>query len=109
MGIIISIVMIVANFFVYSKMGLPGWKTIIPIYNLYVLCDKVWGNGWKFILFLIPLYNIYLAFVLYIDLAHAFGQSTGFGLGLVFLNPIFICILAFSSKCEYSFPEENVI
>jgi hypothetical protein len=34
-------------------------------------------------------------FVVYIDFAKAFGQGTLFGLGLIFLSPIFICILGF--------------
>ena len=44
---------------------------------------------------LIPIYNIYLIFKINIDLAHEFGMSTGFGVGLTLLFPIFACILAF--------------
>lgn len=99
--LIISIVVIVANVFIYRKMGYEGWEAIIPFYNIYILCRELWGNGWKCLLFLIPFYNIYLLFKFYIDLAHSFNQSTGFGLGLVFLSPIFACILAFSPDIEY--------
>lgn len=96
-----SIASIVASVFVYRKMGKEGWEAIIPFYNLYVLCEELWGNGWKFLLFLIPFYNIYLLFKIYIDLAHAFNKETVFGVGMVFLAPIFLCILAFDPNCEY--------
>lgn len=104
MTFIISVVAIVAQVFVYRKMGYEGWEAIVPFYNMYVLCNELWGDGWKFLFFLIPFYNIYLMFKLYIDLAAAFDKSAGFGVGLVFLSPIFLCILAFSPDCEYVRP-----
>lgn len=97
LGIILQIVALVANWFVFKKMGREGWEGIIPIYNLYVLFQVLYGNGWKFLLLLIPFYNIYLAIKLDIDLAHAFNKSTGFGIGLLFFPFIFNCILAFSA------------
>lgn len=100
-GTLIGIVVLVANVFIYRKMGYEGWEAIIPFYNLYILFKEIMGDGWKFLLLFIPIYNIYLTFVLYINLAHAFGQSTGFGVGLVLLSPVFTCILAFDSNCQY--------
>ena len=32
----------VGSWFTFKKMGLPGWKGIIPYYNMYVLFDEVW-------------------------------------------------------------------
>lgn len=100
-GTLISILVLVANVFIYRKMGYDGWEAIVPFYNLYILFQEIMGNGWKFLLLFIPFYNIYLTFVLYINLAHAFGQGTGFGVGLVLLSPVFSCILAFDSNCQY--------
>ena len=57
-------------------------------------------NGWMFLLLLIPIVNIIVAIMLYVNLAKAFGKSTGFAIGLIFLNFIFMLILAFSSA-EY--------
>ena len=97
-----TIISYVANWFIFKKMGRKGWEGIVPIYNLYVLFEELYGNGWRMLTLLIPFYNIYVIFKLYIDLAHKFGQSTAFGWGLIFLNPIFMCILAFSGtiQCE---------
>ena len=93
----IIVVMIVAMWKVFTKAGKPGWAAIVPIYNTYTLFDMVYGKGWKFLFLLVPFYNIYVGIKLYIDLAHAFGKSGGFAVGLIFLNPIFMCILGFGS------------
>lgn len=93
---IITVICFIANWFIFKKAGREGWEGIIPVYNTYVQMELLYGNGMKFLLFLIPFYNIYLIFKLCIDWAHAFNKSTGFGLGLVFLAPIFTIILAFS-------------
>lgn len=96
----ITVFLLAAMWRVFAKAGRPGWAAIIPIYNAYVLFDIVYGKGWKFLLMLIPFYNIYLMFKTYITLAHKFGKSTGFGIGMVFLSFIFMPILGFGSA-EY--------
>ena len=95
--IIISIVSMAASWVMFRKMGHEGWEGIIPFYNAYVLFDELYGNGWKFLLLLVPFYNIYVAVKLMIDLAHAFNKSTSFGIGLLLVNVVFSCILAFGS------------
>ncbi len=92
---LLYILLLVALWVVFKKMGRQGWEGIIPVYNLYVLFEEIYGNGWKFLLLLIPLYNIYLIFAVNIKLAKGFGQSSGFGVGLTLLSFIFMPILAF--------------
>lgn len=98
---LLTLISYVALYFVFRKMGKEGWEGIIPFYNLYVLFETLYGDGWKFLLFLVPFYNIYLLFKVHIDLAHRFGKSTGFGIGLTLLNTIFMCILAFSDDAQF--------
>lgn len=103
MGIIslaLAVVSYVAMWRVFEKADRPGWAALIPFYNAYTEFDIVYGNGWKFLLLLIPFYNIYVAIKFDIDFAHAYGQSTAFGVGLIFLSTIFTCILGFGSA-EY--------
>ena len=94
-SIIFCILGIVVFWKIFTKAGEEGWKAIIPIYNIYILVKIADGNGIKFLLFLIPIVNIVYMCMLYIRLAKSFGKSTGFGVGLIFLNVIFLCILAF--------------
>lgn len=99
-ALVVSLVAIIAQWKLYKKAGRPGWAVLIPFYNTYVLFDIIYGNGWRFLLLLIPFFNIYVLIKAMLDLAHVYGQSTAFGVGLIFFQLIFMCILAFGSA-EY--------
>ena len=101
LSLIATLLSLAASWLIFKKMGRQGWEGIIPLYNTYVLCQELYGNGWKFLCLLIPLYNIYFAIKLYIDWAHAFGKSTGFAIGMLFLPFIFQLILAFDPSAQY--------
>ena len=68
--------------------------------------DIAWGNGWMFLLTLVPCVNIVITIMYCIKLAKAFGKSTGFGVGLIFLNTIFILILGLGDA-QYVGPEQK--
>lgn len=95
----------------FEKAGKPGWASIIPIYNLIVLLEIV-GYKWYYIFVycasVIPYigYIIVLLFniTLYIKLAKSYGKQTGFGIGLLFLFPIFAAMLSFSKNTKYVGP-----
>lgn len=82
---------------IFTKAGKEGWKSLIPIYNLIVLLEIVELPAWYIILYLVPIANIYVTFKIYIELAHKFGKSTGFGVALVFFGVICLPILAFGN------------
>lgn len=65
--LIIGILTLVAEWMIFKKMGRQGWEGIVPFYNTYVLCQELYGNGWKFLLLLIPIYNIYFVIKMNID------------------------------------------
>ncbi|MDE7245937.1 MAG: hypothetical protein K2O18_18450 [Oscillospiraceae bacterium] len=98
LSLIVSIIVAAAQWQYFKKMGHEGWEGIIPIYSTYVIFQELYGNGWRMLLLLIPLFNIFVIFKLNIDLAHAFNLNTGFGIGLTLLAPIFSCILGFGSS-----------
>lgn len=83
---------------VYSKAGQPGWASIVPIYNMIVLCEIIEKPKWWVILLLIPYVNIVFLIWSWNRLALRFGKSSGFTIGLVFLPIIFWPILAFGSS-----------
>jgi hypothetical protein len=95
---LVLIVVIIAGYWmVFTKAGEAGWKSIIPIWNLLVLLKIIGREWWWILLFLIPIVNLVIAIIVALDLAKSFGKGTGFGIGLVFLGPIFACILGFGS------------
>ncbi len=93
---IIGVITIIANWKVFTKAGKPGWTSLIPFYNMYQLFEVAGMNGWMFLLLLIPFVNFIIIIMLNINLAKAFGKDTGFAIGLILFNPIFMLILAFS-------------
>lgn len=95
---IFSVLSIVALWQIFKKAGKPGWASIVPFYNLYVLFEITWGNGWKMFLLLIPFYNIYVIVRICINLGRCFGKGNGFILGLIFLSPIFSLVLGFDQS-----------
>ncbi len=101
---ILSILFIVAMWKIFTKANKPGWAAIIPFYNSYILFEIVLGSGIKFLWLFVPFVNIYFGILVSIKLAHSFGKSTGFGIGLLFLSPIFLPMLAFSDA-EYIGPQ----
>lgn len=99
--LVIAVIMIVANWKIYTKAGKPGWASIVPFYNMYVMYEIAGMNGWMFLLTFIPIVNIVIQIMLYLNLAKKFGKSTGFAIGLILLNPIFLLLLAFGNA-EYN-------
>lgn len=89
---------------VFVKAGIEGWKAIIPIYNTVLLYKLVGLNPLLILTVLIPCVGSIVLLVInciaYYRLALAFGKSTGFAIGLMFLTPIFMCILGFG-KAEF--------
>ena len=103
-SLVLCVFVLVCMWIVFRKAGKPGWAAIVPFYNLYVLFDITWGSGMRFLLLLIPIYNIILGIQTQVRLARAFGKSGGFAAGLVFLPYIFIPLLAFGKETYQGVP-----
>lgn len=98
-----SIILLAAMWRIFSKADKPGIFAIIPILNVFILYDVIFGRATAALRLLIPLYNIYWAIKSMLELARRFGKGTGFGVGLIFLSPIFETILGFDDS-EYIMP-----
>jgi hypothetical protein len=94
-GVALVVFMIAAGWKVFVKAGQPGWAIIIPIYNIVVILKIVGRPLWWIVLFLIPLVNLIIGIIVYIDFAKSFGKGAGFGIGLMLLGFIFFPILGF--------------
>ena len=80
---------------VFVKAGRPGWSAIVPIYSNWQIIEIVGRPGWWLALLFIPYASIVFMFILMIDLAKSFGKSTGFGVGMILLAPVFMLMLGF--------------
>ena len=106
-GLIVSVITIIANWKIFTKAGEKGWKCLIPIYNTVVLfkiagLSPLWVLGYLASAIPIVGYIAVLGLTIYLmyNLAKAFGKDAAFTVGLVLLNTIFMMILAFG-KSEY--------
>lgn len=93
-----TIFVLVAFWKVFVKAGQPGWAALIPLYNVVILFKMAGKEWWYIFLLLVPIYNIVIIVQMWHAISKAFGKRTGFTVGLVLLNAIFISILAFDSS-----------
>ena len=111
--IVVGILTIIAQWKIFTKAGEAGWKCLIPIYNLVILFRIAGLSPWwvlGYLAAIIPVVGVFIAagisIYLMISLGKAFGKSTGFIVGLVFLNTIFTLILGFGSS-EYQLEKNS--
>lgn len=115
----------VAYWKIFTKAGEAGWKSLIPVYNIYTQYKISWNtqmflvvlatvlvggflNSMDGIISIIGYILILVASVLNWIAAHklslAFGHGIGFTIGLILLNPIFMLILGLSGD-QYQGPQ----
>ncbi len=95
--------LIVTMWKIFTKAGKPGWASIIPIYNVFVMLDIAGKPAWWFLLFLIPFVNFIVGILVIAGIAANFGKGGGFVVGMILLPIVFYPILAFGSA-QYSKP-----
>ncbi len=130
--ILIYLLLVAAEWKILTKAGEKGWKSLIPVYNVFIshhiigmrhiwfileivtwtvelvfeLVEKV--PEWVDIAFGIPTGAITLiAGLIHINkLCNCFGKGTGFKIGMVFFPNVFTMIIAFG-KAEYKKPQHG--
>jgi len=76
-----------------------AWFAWIPILNLILMIQIAQRPMWWLVFFLVPVINIVgivIAFVLWVDIAKRLGKSAVFGILAAFIPIIFVPYLAFS-------------
>lgn len=132
-GIIYAVYYVIralAEWKIFTKAGEKGWKSLIPIYNVYTECKLTTKKnifvpyivltllagllqeytGDAFIIVALgKIVNILVFAVTYYRwkyLAKAFGKGKGFTFGLLLVNPIFIMILGLGEAKYLGVSEE---
>ena len=124
--LVLYILYIIGAWKTFVKAGEPGWKAIIPIYNIYTIYKFSWKASMFWVNLAIAIIGgiatsiggyvaiigsiaSIITFVINImsnyKLSSSFGHGVGFTIGLTFLPNIFILILGFGSS-EYVGPQE---
>lgn len=97
---------IVCHWKIFTKAGQEGWKSIIPLYNLYIQLQIAKQPTIWLLYFMIPFVNIYFGIKHVHGLSKAFGKDVGFTVGLILLPIVFYPILAFGDA-KYVYNENN--
>ena len=107
-SLLLVIVFVVASWKIFNKAGKPGWYSIIPFFNIYQMFVIAGMSGWWFLALFIPFLNIIAYILLAVNLAHAFGKSTVWGIFLLaILSGIGHLILGFGSAKYQSAPAKK--
>ena len=103
--IVLAVYLIVAigMWKLFTKAGIPGWHSLIPILNIYDICKIALRDSvvlFTILSIILPIVFIYPC----IKLAKAFGKGTGFGICLFIFSFIAFPILGFGDA-EYIGPQ----
>ena len=119
-SLVLTILMLTAEWKLFSKAGEQGWKALIPFYNTYVQCKICWKPNafWAYFVFMIltgvttgqfsgfPFY-IWVASLIGMSVVSAmmsyyvslsYGHGLGYAIGLLLLPWLFVMILGFGSS-----------
>ena len=124
---IFAVYTVIVYWRIFAKAGEAGWKSLIPVYNYITLFDIFYEKGmlitWivlSILSVIVPMFvgagvlgglivlilmlincvfGLYINIKLDLSIAESFSKNRWFAVGLVFLYPVFLGILAFG-KCE---------
>lgn len=88
----------------FEKAGVAGWKSLIPIYNLFVSAKIIFGKAWYGILFFVPLVGFIFYLMYSIKKAEVYSQSAALGVLGIFFPIALSAIIAFTSSAIYVGP-----
>ena len=93
--LVFSLLIIVSMWVIFEKAGESGWKSLVPLYNMYIITEIAGKPWWWFLLLLIPFVGMIIYLIVMVALAERFGRGVLYGLGLFFLPMFFMPMLAF--------------
>ena len=128
-SLIMMILHIIGVWNVFKKAGEPGWKSIIPFYNTYILYKISWNPMWFWLVLLggligagllsfatvtvcvilgalIELFTFIVRFVMYYRLCLAFGWGVGKYILTILFAPIMFMVMGLG-KSVYAGPITN--
>lgn len=100
LSIIAFAFIIISRWELFVKKGKPGWASIIPIYNIVVICEIAELPLWYVIMLFIPVINVVFAIIIYGHFSAQFGRDKIYGLGLLLLPFVFFPVLTMEQETK---------
>ncbi|HNW75656.1 MAG TPA: signal peptidase I [Bacteroidales bacterium] len=92
---------------VFVKAGEPGWKILIPFYNLYVWLQIIRKPLWWYIFLLVPFINVFVILLMIVEVLKCFRKTSLLAQALGVLFPFFyLPWLGFGPKEKYTDPKD---
>ena len=76
--LILQLVHFAGTWKLYIKAGRKPWEAIVPIYNAIVLMKIINRPTWWVILLFIPVINLLMFPIIWIETARSFGKNSSF-------------------------------
>lgn len=102
-AIIIFLVIVISRCFLLKKAGEKFWKGLIPIYGDIMLCKIIYGRGWFFVFYLVPIWNMIFMLGMLLRIPQCFNKDLEWGVFMIVAPLICLPALAFG-KAEYLGP-----
>ncbi len=100
--IIIQIIHFAATWKLYIKAGRKAWEAAIPVYNAVVLMEIIRRPKWWVILLFIPIINLLMFPVIWVETIRSFGRNTLLDTWLVILSlGFYVFYINYSQDVEY--------
>jgi signal peptidase I len=86
----------------YSKAGKNSWKAAVPVYNAIILMDIIKRPRWWVFLLFIPVVNIMIIGVIWVETIRSFGKNSNIQTLFVLTSlGFYIMYINYSKKIEY--------
>jgi len=98
----IQIIHFLGTWKLYKKAGRQAWEAAIPVYNAVVLMKIINRPVWWVILLFIPIVNLIMFPVVWVELARSFGKNTTVDTWLTVLTlGLYLYYINYASDVEY--------
>ena len=73
---------------VFKKLNIESWKTLVPGLNYYLWVKVIEKPIWWFVLLFVPFINIFMVFLMIVEVARGFGKNDLGNQALAVLVPV---------------------
>ena len=101
--LIVQLIHFLGTFQLYKKAGRKSWEAIIPVYNAIVLMQIIRRPKWWVILLFIPIINLMMFPVVWVETLRSFGKNSSKDtlLGIATLG-FYLFLINFDPKTVYN-------
>lgn len=101
--LVVQVVHFAGTWKLYEKAGRKPWEAAVPVYNAVILMKIINRPPWWTILLFIPVVNLIMFPVVWVQTLKAFGKNstTDYILGILTLG-LYIYVINYSGKADYN-------